>query len=106
VVGAGEGRWQLHSHSTKINQVRNVGKSDEELLPEGQDSGFLWRINAYWSIQEVDGGVYVECRSVTLTRSIPFGIGWLIGQFTLDVPRESLVATLETTRDELAQRAD
>lgn len=106
VIKAGEGRWQLHSHSTRINQVRNVGKSNEMLLPEGEDTGFLWRMNAYWSIQEVDGGVYVECRSTTLTRGIPFGLGWLIDRFTLAVPRESLVATLEATRNELAKRAD
>jgi len=106
VIKAGEGRWQLHSHSTRINQVQNVGKSNEMLLPEGEDTGFLWRMNAYWSIQEVDGGVYVECRSTTLTRGIPFGLGWLIDRFTLAVPRESLVATLEATRNELAKRAD
>lgn len=104
VVG-GDGRWQLHSHSTRINQVRRPGEPDETLLPEGEDGGFLWRINAYWSIQEVDDGVYVECRTTTLTRGIPFGLGWVVKRFTLALPRESLVATLEATRDELARRS-
>ena len=74
-------------------------------MPEGQDSGFLWRLNGYWSIQEGDGGVYVECRSVTLTRGVPLGLGWIVKPFTLSLPRDSLVSTLEATKRAL-QGAD
>ncbi len=41
--------------------------------PEGKDRGFLWRLNSYWRYQQVDGGVLVECESLTLSReSRPF----------------------------------
>ncbi len=40
-------------------------------LPEGHDSGFLWRLNAYWRYVPVDGGVLVECESLALSRSVP-----------------------------------
>lgn len=106
IVDAGMHRWQLRSRSTKINEVRKAGEPDEHLLPEGVDAGFLWRINAYWSIEERDGGSYVECRTATLTRSVPFGLGWIVNRFTLAVPRESLIATLTATRNQLTQRAD
>lgn len=99
-------RWQLRSKSARIQEVRDAGTPAEKMLPEGQDSGFLWRLNAYWSIQEGDGGVYVECRSVTLTRGVPFGLGWIVKPFTLSLPRESLVSTLEATKQALLRRAD
>jgi hypothetical protein len=99
-------RWQLRSRSARIQEIRDAGKPTQMMLPEGQDSGFLWRLNAYWSIQEDDGGVYVECRSVTLTRGVPLGLGWIVKPFTLSLPRDSLVSTLEATKRALQQRAD
>jgi hypothetical protein len=94
-------RWQLRSRSARIQEIRDAGKPDEKMLPVGQDSGFLWRLNAYWSIQEGDGGVYVECRSVTLTRGVPLGLGWIVKPFTWSLPRDSLVSTLEATKQAL-----
>jgi hypothetical protein len=46
----------------------------------------------------------VECESVTLTRTIPMGFGWLIGPFVNSIPRETLSMTLEATRRALTQR--
>jgi hypothetical protein len=99
-------RWQLRSKSTRINEIRDAGTPKEKMLPEGEDSGFLWRLNAYWSVQEGDGGVYVECRSVTLTRGVPLGLGWIVKPFTLSLPRDSLVSTLEATKRALQRRAE
>ena len=67
------------------------------------DSGFLWRMNAYWRLEEADGGVFAECVSVTLSRGVPTGLGWLINPFIRDMPRESLEATLESTRGAVAR---
>jgi hypothetical protein len=88
--------------STRIQEVENPGGPDEREKPVGQDGGYLWRLNTYWRFVERDGGVYVQCESVTLTRGIPFGLGWLIGPFITSIPRESLAFTLETTRKTLA----
>lgn len=106
VFKARDRRWQLRSRSTRINEIRDAGTPKEKMLPVGEDSGFLWRLNAYWSIQEGDGGVYVECRSVTLTRGVPLGLGWIVKPFTLSLPRDSLVSTLEATKRALQERAD
>jgi hypothetical protein len=48
-----------------------------------------------------DGGLYIHCESVSLSRGIPFGFGWMIGPFVTSIPRESLTFTLETTRKRL-----
>lgn len=84
--------------STRVQQVEDAGTARERLLPPDQGGGFLWRINSYWRFLERDGGVYVQCESVTLTRDIPFGLGWVVGPFVTSIPRESLTFTLETTR--------
>jgi hypothetical protein len=77
-------RMEIVSHSTRIQQ-------------DGSDQGFLWRLNSYWRFQEVDGGVYAECRSVSLSRSIPFGFGWLHEPLE-KFPRDSMVRTMDATK--------
>jgi hypothetical protein len=94
----GPGRMFVRSYSSRIQQVENHGRADERLLPEGRDGGFLWRLNAYWRLQEADGGVYVELRTISLTRDIPAGLAWLLRPFITSIPQESLRSTLEGTR--------
>jgi hypothetical protein len=90
--------------STRIAEVEGPGSPGEREKPVGNDGGYLWRLNTYWTFVERDGGVYVQCESVSLTRGIPAGFGWLIGPFVTSIPRESLAFTLETTRRILAGR--
>lgn len=92
------GRWHSRSYSVRVAEVENAGERGERELPEGQGHGFLWRLYSYWRFQERDGGVYVECQAISLTRDIPAGLGWLIMPIVRELPRESLVRTLEGTR--------
>ncbi|MGH9730329.1 MAG: hypothetical protein ACRD4A_01415 [Candidatus Acidiferrales bacterium] len=92
------------SRSTEIRELAGWGKSDEHDLPVGHDDGYLWRMNTYWRFQQKDGGTYVECQSISLTRDIPTGFGWLIGSYIESIPRESLEFTLGATRQTLAKR--
>jgi len=97
-------RAMSRSHTTRIQEVENAGKSDERLEPEGHDRGFLWRMNTYWRFEEKDGGTYVESQSISLTRDIPTGMGFLVAPFVTSVPRESLTFTLATTRAAVLER--
>jgi hypothetical protein len=92
------------SWTTRIQEVDNAGENDERLEPSGHDRGFLWRMNTDWRFEEKDGGTYVECQSISLTRDIPTGLGWLIGPYVTSVPRESLTFTLATTRSAVLNR--
>ena len=89
------------SRSTQIREVVGWGKPGERDLPEGHDDGYLWRMDTYWRFQQKDGGTYVECQSISLTRDIPAGLGWLIGGYVDSIPRESLEFTLGATRETL-----
>jgi len=86
------------SVATRIAEVADAGQPGEHEKPIGHDGGFLWRMNSYWRFEEKDGGVYVEVESVSLTRDIPTGLGWLIRPFVTSIPRESLLMTLGSTR--------
>jgi hypothetical protein len=85
------------SRSTQITEIDSPGTRHERALTSSEEHGFLWRLNTYWSYEERDGGLYMQIESVSLTRSVPTGLGWAIGPFVESVPRESLEFTLRTT---------
>jgi len=89
------------SRSSRIAELINTGKPDERERPIGKDHGFLWRLNSYWRFEERDGGVYLECEAISLSRAVPTGLGWLINPIIRSLPRESLTNTLKCARDSL-----
>jgi len=84
------------SRSTGINEIDSPGTRHEHVLAPGDEHGFLWRLNTYWSYEERDGGLYLQIETVSLSRSVPAGIGWAIGPYVQTVPRESLEFTLSS----------
>jgi hypothetical protein len=94
-------RWVCRSCTTRIAEVENAGSPQETVLPPDTGYGFLWRLNSYWRFQERDGGVLLECRAISLTRDVPFGLGWIIEPIIQKLPKESLIKTLESTRQAL-----
>lgn len=91
--------------STRMAEVENPGARDEREKPVGRDGGYLWRLNTYWRFHERDGGTYLQCESISLTRGIPPGLGWVVGPFVNSLPRESLEFTLDATRRALTAPA-
>jgi hypothetical protein len=85
------------SRSTQISEIDSPGTRHERALSPTEEHGFLWLLYTYWSYEERDGGLYMQIESVSLTRSIPNGLGWAIGPFVQSVPRESLEFTLRST---------
>jgi hypothetical protein len=98
------GKAHSRSSATRIAQVENAGKSDEREKSPGDDDGFLWRMETWWRMEESDGGVYVQSEVASLTRNIPTGLGWMIGPFVTDIPKETLTFTLEATRTAVKNR--
>jgi hypothetical protein len=98
-------RWICRSYTTRIAEVENAGGPNEKVLPPDTGYGFLWRLYSYWRFQERDGGVCVECRAISLTRDVPFGLGWAIEPIIQKLPKESLTNTLEATRNALQAEA-
>jgi len=99
-----EHRWQSRSYSTRIQEIENQGRAAEDAAQPKKDHGFLWRLNSYWMFTEKDGGVYVECEAVSLSRNVPADLRWLLDPILRSLPREALAGTLRDTRDALANR--
>jgi len=85
------------SRSTHINEIDAPGTAHEHALGAADEHGFLWRMNTYWSYEERDGGLYMQIESVSLSRSVPTGLGWAVRPFVESVPRESMEFTLRST---------
>ena len=94
----GKGRYFIRVHSTRITEIADYGEPDEHELPVGKDSGFMWRLNTYWFLETKTDGVFLECRSLTLTRSIPFGLNWVVKPFVTGIPKDSLTELVESTK--------
>ena len=92
------------SHSTSITEIETAGTPQEHATSPKDNHGFLWRLNSYWRFYQADGGVYIQCHAISLTRDIPTGLGWLVAPFIENVPRESLDFTLTATREGLLKK--
>jgi len=100
----GSGRGYSISRSTHVWQVDRPGLAKERREPEGDDDGYLWRLNSYWSFAETAEGLVIECEAVSLTRDVPAGLGWLVNPVIQALPRESLEFTLKATKKALEVR--
>jgi hypothetical protein len=97
----GNQNWFCRSYTTRIAEVDDAGTPREKVHPPDNGYGFLWRLYSYWRFAEVRNGVTIECRAISLTRDVPFGLGFIIEPIIKNLPRESLINTLKATRDGL-----
>ena len=98
----GADRASGRSVATRIAELEDAGTSGERERPPGDDSGYLWRLNAYWRYEQAGGGVLIECESVSLSRSVPVLLRPLISGIVEGVARDSLERTLTSLRRALA----
>jgi hypothetical protein len=86
------------STATKIAELTGVGTPHERELAPGDDRGFLWRLNSYWRYEQGPDGVIAECESVSLSRSVPSVLEYLVGPLIERTARESMERTLAALR--------
>ena len=87
--------------STRVTEIADAGTPQEQPKPAGEENGFMWNLNTYWRFAERDGGTYIQCESLTLTRDVPFALAWIIRPIVTQMPRESLTFTLAKARQAL-----
>jgi len=83
------------SEATRIVEVEDAGTQRERARAPGEDHGFLWRLNSYWRYSEVNGGVWVELESLTLSRDLPSLLRPIAAPLINRVARESIARTLQ-----------
>jgi hypothetical protein len=98
-----ETRASKRSVATKIAELADAGTPREREKPPGSDRGFLWRLNAYWRYEQIDGGVLIECESVSLSRSVPMLLRPFVSGIVERIARESLQKTLMSLKRDLTR---
>jgi hypothetical protein len=98
---AGDNRWTCRSFTTAVREVEYAGTTKETVLPNDTGYGYMWRLNSYWNFEGHEKGVWLECRAISLSRDIPVGLAWIIEPIIRKLPRESLIKTLQATREAL-----
>ncbi len=99
---AGSDRAYSRIRSTRVTEIADAGTPQERAKPAGEENGFMWRLNTYWRFLDRDGGTYIQCESLTLSRDVPFALAWIIRPFVTQLPKESLTFTLEKARAALS----
>jgi hypothetical protein len=94
----GPTRASSRSVSTKMAELADPGTPKEREKPAGKDTGFLWRLNAYWRFEQMGDGVLIECESVSLSRSVPLLVRPFITGVVEGIAEESLEGTLKSLR--------
>ena len=93
------------SHSVRVQEIADYGQPREHALPEDQGPGYLWRVFSVSRLERRDGGVYVEMETIAMSRGIPLVLRWMIKPLVEALPRNTLLATLEDTRDAVGEQA-
>jgi putative flippase GtrA len=91
-----EHQMQFRRVASNLATARSIATRIDQV--GGGDHGFLWRLHSYWRYEEIGGGVLVELRSLTLSRSVPALVRPIAGPLVNRVARESMVRTLEALR--------
>jgi putative flippase GtrA len=86
----------FEQRSPSIASSRSVATSIREV--GGDDRGFLWRLNSYWTYRQVDGGVLVDVLSISLSRDVPALARPLVAPIAGRIARESMRKTLDAMR--------
>ena len=100
-VRPGGARAWSRSRATRIAELAHFGTPAEREKPVGNDRGFLWRLNVYWRYEQVAGGVLMESEVVTLSRSVPLLMRWMVAPIVTRESRAALVDMLQAMRIKL-----
>lgn len=100
----GVDRAYVVSTSDQVREVRDAGHPNETLLPEGRDSGYLWRATTLTRFAEHDDGVLMEMETIGLSRRFPAMLGWLIEPVARRLGRRSVSESVSDFRTAVRQR--
>jgi hypothetical protein len=87
-------KWYSIAETTRVQEV-----SDEGRIPDGEGSGYIWRLCTMSRFEERDGGVYIEMEAMALSRPIPMALHWVVEPIVKRVSRASLSTSIEQTRE-------
>lgn len=92
-------QWYSVSESMRIQEVAGYGTGSQQMLPEDEGRGLIWRAYSITRFEERDGGVYIELEAIVLSRDIPILLRWIVDPMVRRASRESLITSFRQTQD-------
>jgi hypothetical protein len=82
---------------TRVSPVLATSRSVATKIAEtnGEDRGFMWRLQSYWRYRQVGNDVRIDMRSLTLSRSTPWMLKPIASPIVDRIGRESVRSTLD-----------
>jgi len=99
-------RWYGTAHTTRVQEIRHYGRSDEQELPPNQGSGYIWRLYSVARFEQRDGGVYIELEAIALSRDIPVAFRWLVDPIVRRVSRNTMLISLQQMEEAVHSTAE
>jgi hypothetical protein len=94
------------SRTTRLQEIDQYGETGEHKVPEGQGSGYVWKLFSITRFEQRDAGVYVELEAIALSREIPPAARFFVDPIVRRVSRNSMSLSLQQTRKALSGNAD
>lgn len=92
-------RFYSISRTTRVQEIEDYGSSGEHRLPEGEGSGYIWRLFGIGRLEQRDGGVYIEMEAVALSREIPGLVRLVVDPIVRRVSRNALLISIAQTQE-------
>jgi len=93
------------SRSTRVQEVDDYGQPSQHRMPEGQGSGYLWKLFSVGRLAERDGGVYIELEAIALSRDVPAALRFVVDPVVRSVSRNALLTSLKQTEEAVCSRS-
>jgi hypothetical protein len=94
------------TYSTRVQEIENLGRPGERMLPPGRGKGYVWRLATISRFEQADGGVYIETETVALSRDIPASLRWMVSSFVARLSVDQMTNSLRQTRDAIGAVAN
>jgi hypothetical protein len=92
-------RFYSISRTTRVQEVEEYGQPGEYRKPEGEGSGYIWKLYTIARFEEHDDGVYIELEAMALSRKIPAAFRVVVDPIVRRVSRNSLLISLKQTTE-------
>ncbi len=97
-VRVNDSRWYSIARTTRVQEIEGYAEPGQRSIPEGQGSGYIWKMCSFTRLEQRDGGVYVEMETMALSRDIPGAIAIVANPIVRRVSRNSLFTSLKQTQ--------
>jgi hypothetical protein len=92
-------RFYSVSRTTRLQEIEDYAQRSEHKIPEGEGSGYIWKLFSIVRLEERGDGVYVEMEAIALSREIPGAVHFVVEPIVRRVSRNSMLTSIRQTEE-------